>query len=136
MQGGLTLPTRDFYLRENDTVIVEALKKVIFNVVKLLLRDSNPKNETNLDETNEREIKKQIDDMIEFETQIANLTTPLSKRREESTMYNNITIATLNDVADFLNWTSYFEDAFRLRPSPTRCLDTKNLLGLVSPIAP
>ena len=113
MKGGLTLPTRDFYLRENDTVIVEALKKVIFNVVKLLLRDSNPKNETNLDETNEAEIKKQIDDMIEFETRIANMTTPLSKRREESTMYTNITIATLNEVADFLNWTSYFEDAFR-----------------------
>ena len=61
------MPTRDFYLRENDTIIVEALKKVIFNVVKLLLRDSSPKNETSLDETNEIEIKKQIDDMIEFE---------------------------------------------------------------------
>jgi hypothetical protein len=51
-------------LRENDTVIVEALKKVMFNVVKLLLRDSNPKNETNIDEANEIEIKKQIDDLV------------------------------------------------------------------------
>jgi hypothetical protein len=34
----LTLPTRDYYLRENDTVVVEALKKVVLNVVKLLLR--------------------------------------------------------------------------------------------------
>ena len=63
-QGGLTLPTRDFYLRENDTVIVEALKKVMFNVVKLLLRDSSLKNETNIEEANEIEIKKQIDDLV------------------------------------------------------------------------
>ena len=65
-QGGLTLPTREYYLRENDTVIVEALKKVMYNVVKLLLRDSNPKNETNIEEANEIEIKKQIDDLVRF----------------------------------------------------------------------
>ena len=113
LQGGLTLPTRDFYLRENDTVIIEALKKVMFNVVKLLLRDSSPKNETNIDETNEIEIKKQIDDLVSFETKIANMTTPLSKRREESQMYNNLTMGGLNEIADFLDWTSYFQDAFK-----------------------
>jgi predicted metalloendopeptidase len=100
-------------LRENDTVIIEALKKVMFNVVKLLLRDSSPKNETNIDETNEIEIKKQLDDLVSFETKIANMTTPLSKRREESQMYNNLTMGGLNEIADFLDWTSYFQDAFK-----------------------
>ena len=84
----------------------------MYNVVKLLLRDSSPKNETNIDETNEIEIKKQIDDLVNFETKIANMTTPLSKRREESQMYNNMTMGGLNEIADFLNWTSYFQDAF------------------------
>ena len=40
-QGGLTLPTRDYYLNENDTTVVDALKKVIFKVVILLITDKN-----------------------------------------------------------------------------------------------
>ena len=40
-QGGLTLPTRDYYLNKNDTTVVEALKKVIFKVVMLLINDGN-----------------------------------------------------------------------------------------------
>ena len=51
---------------------------------------------------------------VNFETKIANMTTPLSKRREESQMYNNMTMVDLNEIADFLNWTSYFEVGLQL----------------------
>ena len=38
-QGGLTLPNREHYLKQNYTQIVDALKKVMFRVVKLLIVD-------------------------------------------------------------------------------------------------
>ena len=38
-QGGLSLPTRDYYLNDNDTKVMEALKNVIFKVVMLLIND-------------------------------------------------------------------------------------------------
>ena len=40
-QGGLTLPNREHYLKQNYTQLVEALKKVMFRVVKLLILDNN-----------------------------------------------------------------------------------------------
>ena len=38
-QGGLSLPTKDYYLNENDTKVMDALKNVIFKVVMLLIND-------------------------------------------------------------------------------------------------
>ena len=40
-QGGLTLPNREHYLKQNYTQLVDALKKVMFRVVKLLILDNN-----------------------------------------------------------------------------------------------
>jgi len=40
-QGGLTLPTRDYYLNKNDTTVIDALKRVIFKVVLLLIKDKD-----------------------------------------------------------------------------------------------
>ncbi len=41
-QGGLTLPTKDYYLN-NDTSVVDALKETIFKVVVLLINDRHAK---------------------------------------------------------------------------------------------
>ena len=45
-QGGLTLPTRDYYLNENDTTVIDALKNVMFNVVMLLINDQHSETTT------------------------------------------------------------------------------------------
>ena len=44
-QGGLTLPNREHYLKQNYTQLVDALKKVMFRVVKLLILDNNDGNQ-------------------------------------------------------------------------------------------
>ena len=45
MQGGLTLPNREHYLNTNDTKIVDALKKIMFRHIMLLIQDNTPPDE-------------------------------------------------------------------------------------------
>ncbi len=59
------MPTRDFYMRDNNSAIVEGFKKTIYNIAVLLIRDWKPKNESVIPESDEIEIKKQIDDLIQ-----------------------------------------------------------------------
>ena len=62
----------------------------------------------------EREIhiKKQIHDLVAFETAIAKITKTPAERRQDSKTYHNSTLNQLNEIADFLRWTAYFNDAF------------------------
>jgi neprilysin len=52
--------------------------------------------------------------VIQFETDLANITTPSEDRRDEEGLYHPYTIRTWQKEAPFLNWTMFFNDAFKL----------------------
>lgn len=111
-QGGLTLPTRDYYLKENDTSVTDAFKNVALRLVKLLVKDDTDTGEVLITDDRLAKIKEQIDDVVQFETRLANFTVPAAKRREDSQLYRKLTLSQLNLLADFMDWTTYFANAF------------------------
>ena len=111
-QGGLTLPNREHYLKPNYTQIVEALKKVMVRVVKLLIVDDTEGSQIMIDSDWISRIRTNIEEVLDFEKKLANITIPPDKRREGSGMYHKMTIQELNEEFAFFNWTSYFQNAF------------------------
>ena len=63
---------------------------------------------------NETDAKFQMQAIIEFETKLANITTPADQRRDEEELYHMLTLTELQEKAPFLNWRDHFEDALRL----------------------
>ncbi|XP_018323598.2 endothelin-converting enzyme homolog isoform X2 [Agrilus planipennis] len=101
-QSGLTLPTRDHYLNKTKEhlKILKACLEYMTKVGVLLGGDHN-------------ETEKSMRAVLEFETQLANITTPDELRRDEESMYHLMTIAELQDKADFIDWRNFFWDALR-----------------------
>ena len=56
-------------------------------------------------------ITRQIQDVINFEIQLANITKPASEKRNPED--HNYTIAKLQEEVGFFDWTHYFENAFK-----------------------
>lgn len=52
--------------------------------------------------------KKQMQDIIDFETRLANITTPSDMRRDEESLYNLISLSELQEKADFVRRRNYF----------------------------
>jgi neprilysin len=103
-QGGLTLPTRDNYINktaQHEKILVAYLEYM--TKIGMLLGAKN-----------ESVVKKQMQDVIDFETELAKITVPNEERRDEEAMYNLMTLTELQDIAPFINWREHFEDAFRL----------------------
>lgn len=101
-QGGLTLPTPENYL--NKTLHAKLLDAYLEYMVKVAVLLGAP---------SEEDAKKQMGDILQFETRLANITIPASKRRDEETLYNNMSVAALQKLAPFIDWRGMFEDAFR-----------------------
>ena len=57
-------------------------------------------------------IKKQIQELVDFETEIAKITKSQAERRQDSKTYRNTSLSKLNEKADFLDWKAYFNRAF------------------------
>ncbi|XP_063542862.1 endothelin-converting enzyme homolog isoform X1 [Cydia strobilella] len=101
-QGGLNLPTRDYYLNKSaHAKVLEAYLNYMTRVCVLL-------------GANETKAKEQMSKVIEFETALAGITTPSEDRRDEEGLYNPFTLKQWQKEANFLNWTAFFNDAFRL----------------------
>ena len=67
---------------------------------------------TQIDLERESHIKQQIEELVGFEKEIANITKTPAERRQDTKTYRNSTLTQLNENANFLNWTQYFNDAF------------------------
>lgn len=63
---------------------------------------------------NKTEAREQMSKVIKFETDLANITIPSEDRRDEEGLYNPYTIQQWQKVAPFLNWSIFFNDAFKL----------------------
>jgi membrane metallo-endopeptidase-like protein 1 len=103
-QGGLTLPTRDNYINrtaQHEKILTAYLEYMTKIGVLLGAKDENV-------------TKRQMQEVIDFETRIAEITIPNEERRDEESLYNLMTLTELQEIAPFINWQSHFEDAFRL----------------------
>ncbi|CAH1165627.1 unnamed protein product [Phyllotreta striolata] len=101
-QSGLTLPTRDNYLNktEEHKKILDAYLDYMTKVGVLLGGELNT-------------TKRQMRDVIEFETKLANITTPSDLRRDEEKLYHLMKLGELQLKAPFIDWRKFFEDAMR-----------------------
>ncbi|CAK1546700.1 unnamed protein product [Leptosia nina] len=100
-QGGLNLPTRDNYLNKT------AHKKVLDAYLDYMTRICV------LLGANKTEARTQMNKVIQFETELANITTPSEDRRDEEGLYNPYTVKQWQREAPFLNWSMFFNDAFK-----------------------
>ncbi|XP_037045655.1 neprilysin-3 isoform X2 [Bradysia coprophila] len=101
-QGGLTLPTRDNYL--NKTAHAKVLSAYLDYMTRVVVLLGG----------NETDAKSQMNAVIDFETKLAEITTPAEERRDEELLYHPMTLAELQDIAPFIDWRDHFEDALRL----------------------
>ncbi|KAF6212861.1 hypothetical protein GE061_010571 [Apolygus lucorum] len=100
-QSGLTLPTRDKYL--NKTANEKLLNAYLDYMTDMGVLLGGERNRT----------RGLMQDVLDFETRLAEITIPDEERRDEEKMYHQMAIAELQDRAPFLGWLEYFSDAFR-----------------------
>lgn len=97
-QGGLGLPSRDYYLNKTDkNVVLDAYLIYMIKVAELM-------GGTNVEE--------QMKEVLEFEKKLATITVPQDQRRDDERMYHKFTLKELTNRSSFLDWTKYFDDAF------------------------
>ncbi|KZC11845.1 Endothelin-converting enzyme 1 [Dufourea novaeangliae] len=101
-QGGLALPTADNYLNvtEHSKVLVAYLEYM--TKIGVLLGGE------------ENSTRKQMQEVINFETKLAGFMTPLEERRDEEKLYNLMSLTELQHRAPFMSWVNYFQNATRL----------------------
>ncbi len=126
-QGGLSLPTREYYLPTNDSdsnfpAVVAAFKDMIVEVAALLAEDSVDDSDAKdnndsaafaLTESARRRMNAAAAGVVALETRLAEVTIPLSQMRAaEDDQYHNMTLSELGQLAPFLDWTQFFASAF------------------------
>uniref|UniRef100_A0A8C1Q4F6 endothelin-converting enzyme 1 n=1 Tax=Cyprinus carpio TaxID=7962 RepID=A0A8C1Q4F6_CYPCA len=93
-QSGLFLPSRDYYLNKTNEKV---LKAYLDYMVELGLLLGGDKNSTRV----------QMQQILDFETVLANITVPQDERRDEEKIYHKITIADLQVLAPAVEWLDY-----------------------------
>ncbi|XP_055922189.1 neprilysin-3 isoform X2 [Eupeodes corollae] len=100
-QGGLALPTREHYLNTTIHEKVRIAYLEYMTKIGVLLGG---------EETN---VRQQMKDVLEFETQIASITAPAEERRNEEAMYHFMSLREVDAMAPFINFTAHFADALQ-----------------------
>uniref|UniRef100_A0A8C1J1I8 endothelin-converting enzyme 1 n=1 Tax=Cyprinus carpio TaxID=7962 RepID=A0A8C1J1I8_CYPCA len=93
-QSGLFLPSRDYYLNKTNEKV---LKAYLDYMVELGLLLGGDKNSTRV----------QMQQILDFETALANITVPQDERRDEEKLYHKITIADLQVLSPAVEWLDY-----------------------------
>ncbi|XP_036392017.1 endothelin-converting enzyme 2b isoform X2 [Megalops cyprinoides] len=108
-QSGLFLPSRDYYL--NKTANEKVLKAYLDYMVELgmLLGGDHASTQS------------QMQQILDFETALANITVPQDERRDEEKIYHKITISELQLLAPAVDWLDYLSSAL----SPLDLNDTE-----------
>ncbi|KAG9348205.1 hypothetical protein JZ751_001940 [Albula glossodonta] len=108
-QSGLFLPSRDYYL--NKTANEKVLKAYLEYMVELGLLLGGDHAST----------PGQMQQILDFETALANITVPQDERRDEEKIYHKLTIADLQLLAPAVDWLDYLSSAL----SPLDLNDTE-----------
>lgn len=94
-QPDLGMPSRDYFLRKEHFHEKKAYFTMIAQVARLLTSE-----QTNIDEDAES--------IVEFETQLANITRPSELRRNFTELYKQMTVFELQALMPALDWQKYF----------------------------
>ncbi|XP_011629585.1 neprilysin-4-like isoform X2 [Pogonomyrmex barbatus] len=93
-QTSLGLPTRDYFLQSSNTIYLEAYKDYLMKIAILL--------GASLDN-----VTIQAKEMIEFETQLASITSSPDERRNFSELYQRMSIGELRTLVPQIDWRRY-----------------------------
>ncbi|TKS80520.1 Endothelin-converting enzyme 2 [Collichthys lucidus] len=108
-QSGLFLPSRDYYL--NKTANEKVLVAYLDYMVELGMLLGGERTSTQL----------QMQQILDFETALANITVPQDQRRDEEKIYHKVTIAELQLLAPAVDWLDYLSSSL----SPLELNDTE-----------
>jgi endothelin-converting enzyme/putative endopeptidase len=99
-QGGMGLPDRDYYLRD-DAKSVDIRKQYVAHVANMLALAGAPRDEASL----------AADTVMRLETALANAALDIVSRRDPANQYHKMTAAELQALTPRFNWTNYFRAA-------------------------
>ncbi|KAL8188117.1 UNVERIFIED_CONTAM: Endothelin-converting enzyme 2 [Gekko kuhli] len=122
-QSGLFLPSRDYYL--NRTANEKVLAAYLEYMVELGSLLGGPKAST----------EEQMQQVLELEIQLANLTVPQDERRDDEKIYHKLTIGELQALApavDWLDFMSYFLSPLELTDAEPVVVYSREYLQQVS----
>uniref|UniRef100_A0A3Q4HZM0 endothelin-converting enzyme 1 n=1 Tax=Neolamprologus brichardi TaxID=32507 RepID=A0A3Q4HZM0_NEOBR len=108
-QSGLFLPSRDYYL--NKTANEKVLVAYLDYMVELGMLLGGERSST----------QAQMQQIMDFETGLANITVPQDQRRDEEKIYHKVTIAELQLLAPAIDWLDYLSSSL----SPLELNDTE-----------
>lgn len=99
-QSGLGLPSREFYLNktENEKVLTGYLNFMI--QLGVLLGGA------------ENSTREQMQEILDFETTLANITIPQEKRRDEEQIYHKMAAGELKDLVPAVDWMPFLQTVF------------------------
>jgi endothelin-converting enzyme/putative endopeptidase len=97
-QGGLGLPERDYYFR-NDAKAVDTRKEYVAHIARMMeLLGAAPDN-----------AQKQADTVMRIETALAKVSLDITTRRDPTAVYHVMKLADFEALAGSFNWTAYFQ---------------------------
>nr|XP_033777399.1 endothelin-converting enzyme 1 isoform X2 [Geotrypetes seraphini] len=122
-QSGLGLPSRDYYLNktENEKVLTAYLNFMV--QLGVILGGQ------------EETTRQQMQQILDFETALANIMIPQEKRRDEETIYHKITAGELRTLAPAIDWMLLLNNIFspiRINESEPVVVYAKEYLTQVS----
>lgn len=98
-QGGLGLPDRDYYLKDDPKFkqVREVYVNHIANMLKLLGEDAD-------------QAMSDAKTIMVLETDLAKASMPLSEQRDPLAIYHVLNLVKLNQITPHFNWEQYFAD--------------------------
>jgi putative endopeptidase len=96
VQGGLGLPDRDYYLKDDKA---EVRGKYVAHVAKMFELYGDPADKA----------KETADKILAFETELAKVAKPRAELRDPNATYNKIDIGGLKQLTPKLDWDGYFK---------------------------
>lgn len=110
-QGGLSLGNREYYINKtDDDPILSALLEYMVDITTLLYKDK--KNVSEVNTIIQGDIRQQMEDILSFEKQVAEISSPASQQRDEERRYHSFNVEQLQNISDFLSWEGFFQKAF------------------------
>ncbi|NXD28358.1 MMEL1 protein, partial [Spelaeornis formosus] len=106
-QPSLGMPSRDYYFNGgNYQRVREAYLQFMITIAKMIREDKNVSKDDSF-------VQEEMEKVMEFETEIANATTPAEERHDVTLLYNKMTLAELQEkfafnVSEF-NWTFFIQ---------------------------
>uniref|UniRef100_A0A8B9EWH2 Endothelin-converting enzyme 1 n=1 Tax=Anser cygnoides TaxID=8845 RepID=A0A8B9EWH2_ANSCY len=100
-QSGLGLPSRDYYLNKTEN------EKVLAGYLNYMVQLG-----MFLGGTDEESTRQQMQQILDFETALANITIPQEKHRDEEVIYHKMTAGDLKELAPAVDWMPFLSMVF------------------------